>query len=404
MKKAQDSASGAATLLVLIAVLVVLYILFIPANYRNELLNGDLENDTITTNGATYQLLMQKNVGLLKYVNSKVCDNNECEHNIPSFTLSTSSKSVTLLNLNPFIIKNNIFKKEFKKEFFDIDMLENIDNILITFGAKEYKGILKIVLNGKTIFEQKMDNYNVQPIEIKKEILKEHNSIEFYVSSVGAKFWQTNQYSIENFKIYSKFTDRTKEKGRQTFYINEDEYNSLDYGKLKFSPECNQAKVGNLIIKVNGRIVYDVIPDCGILNIIELSRKNFNKNENLIEFVGSEGTYLIDTASIKTYLKDVSYPSYYFDIDDEEWEDLKNNITDLNLTVEVSKSIEKEFDLILNVNGYKRTLRFENNENIVERNIETYLLKRKNNAIMLEPDNQEVAVSDMKLEIKVRGD
>ncbi|MEM4755730.1 MAG: hypothetical protein QW594_01215 [Candidatus Woesearchaeota archaeon] len=402
-KKGQESASGAAVLIALVGLFVVLYLLFVPPDFRESLLN---ENKTSTTGNTTtkpaYALLLREQPGLLSYISGTVCPNNECEHPLPSFSLYRTVTPTQIASFNPFIVKNNIFVKEPKTMQFEVLALANTDNYLLTFGAKTSKGVLKIVLNGRTIFEQQLDQYNVEPIKIPKNLIKEINTLEVSVSGVGAKFWETNQYAIENMKIIADVTDTTKETNSQMFFISEDEYTALSTAKLRFVAECDKSKVGPLKIMLNGQKIFEGVPDCGMMQTIDLMKAALSKYENTIQFQSTMGNYIIDRIMLRTYLQKTSYPTYYFDLTNDQLKHLLQNKTDLNLTLDFAKRPSDDFDVIMHINGYTRTLRADKQKTKVERKIPVHTLKDKNNWIMIEPDSRSITLAELKLEIKVK--
>ena len=77
------SAGGAAALVGLIALAIILYVLFLPANIREDL----LEEDDITSDGDDVDFeeleevaVLRESPGRLDVTDIKACTSNECAH------------------------------------------------------------------------------------------------------------------------------------------------------------------------------------------------------------------------------------------------------------------------------------------------------------------------------------
>ena len=197
MRKAQGGIN-AAVLVAIITGLIILYILFLPEDERE----GILENKSVkkTTNGdddEDIDILLEEFPGRLDIVKEIE------EKNIPDIFLFEMTNAKELEKINPFIVRNGWFDKKDKVVSFGIDDLENTDNIILSFKAKKHRGILTIKLNNEVIFENEIETETVAPITLKKSLLNDENTFEFSVSSVGYRFWRTNEYSLEDMSIPS---------------------------------------------------------------------------------------------------------------------------------------------------------------------------------------------------------
>ena len=147
------SSSGAAALIGLIALFLILYVLFLPADIRQELLDEDIDpygydNDSDNTdNDAVWKLILEESPGRLNVLDVTDCVGKECAHEISSFVLFKSTNSEILDDYNPFIIKNNIMTKKFNSINFDVMDLEHTENTFLTFTTYEHTGVLTIKLN-----------------------------------------------------------------------------------------------------------------------------------------------------------------------------------------------------------------------------------------------------------------
>lgn len=320
-RAAASPTSGASVLIVIITLLIILYILALPPAERADLLgdqptivtgpgiNPQGNNPAVSYTGK--ETLLEETPGRIDYTAL-----NELEIPLTSFTLYKTTSAKVLEEYNSFYIKNGVGDISAKNISLGIDNLNLIDNVILTFKTKKHEGILTIKLNSQTIYEYDIDTLNPEPIKIKKTLLSDNNHIEFSVSSVGWKFWLTNEYSFEGIKIIADVEDTSRQDTQNTFFVNEDQAQDIERATLRFHPECITSKVGKLTLKLNGRTVFSGIPDCGSPNFFEFTPNFVIIGKNKIDFSIDEGSYLIDLIKIKLEFKDNEIPVYYFDVDD----------------------------------------------------------------------------------------
>jgi hypothetical protein len=413
MKKTKKgkSAGGAAALVGLIGLFVILYILFLPADIRQDILEGNNSNNNGVTSKVKGKIILEENPGRLDVLSSRHCIGKECSHNINSFRLFMNTDSSELKTFNPFIIKNNILKKSFHKENFDLSNIEYTDNVLLSFNAYYYQGMLTILLNGRVIYEKEINSNNPAPITLPKDILARSNTLEFMVSNVGWQFWKTNEIRIENMKITGDITDVSRQKSNNVFYITDAEFYNVEKGRLKFNPECLQGSVGPLQISINGRELFYSTPVCNDLNLIEFPPAFFEKGENTITFQTEKGSYYIDLIEIRTYLKEITRPVYYFNLNNEDINNLKNN--KLNLTAnfeflsheqrdafdpeEGDRLLNQDYRLIMTINGLSREIVSKSRTHT--RIISYEDVRKENNWIRLEPRGSSIDIVEFKVEL-----
>jgi hypothetical protein len=314
-KKAQGtSATGAMGFVALIVGLIVLYIIFLPPDERAKLLGENEsiedENEENASVEAEENVLLLEYPGRMDYLKEK-----DYEHDIAAFSLYKTTNAEELETINPFIIRHGLFDDVKKEIPFKIKDLKNTENVLLSFTAKKNTGILTIKLNDVNIFESEITTQNPKPIKL-KENLKEDNLLEFSVSGTGAKFWSTNTYSLEDIRIVGDVADISRQESKNIFFVSENEKLNLEGTKLRFWPDCNPDDVGKLEIMVNYQDVLSSIPDCGTINMYTFSPAVLHKGDNNIVFKTDKGSYRIEQIKITTDLKGLSYPTYYFEINE----------------------------------------------------------------------------------------
>ena len=377
-KKAQiANAGGAAVLILVIMIVIIIYVLFLPPSEREDILRGnetsEEEEEELAENKS---ILLEEDPGRMDFISER-----EYEHNIPSFYLYKTTNAIELKKINPFVVRNVVFdRKGYNTTFFIKDM-ENTKNVVLSFQARKHSGILKIQLNGETLFESEVSTFNVAPISMPMGSLEEKNMLEFSVSEVGWQFWRTNEYHLENVRIIGDVTDVSRQESMNVFHVTSIEKENVERSFIKFSPECAPDSVGRLDVFLNNHFVFSGIPDCGILNTHEFSPDLLLKGSNNIVFKTDQGSYLIDLIEVKTELKETPYVVYYFELNASQYNDVLHDELDVNLTFEfVEHGNLKEAKLI--INGHETGLYTK--ERIYSKVIDAYIQKG-NNAIKIVP-------------------
>ncbi len=320
-KRGQASGTAAATVIGIIGLLIVFYILFLPPEDRAELLGEPYNSGssgssggsttTTTTKVDTSEPILVVNPGTIDY---SALD--EYEYRVPSFTIRKTTDAAVIDSMSNFYIRNGWFDKQNTNFSFEIDNLEETDNIMLSISLAKKKGRLIITLNGNEIYNFEPAQLNIKPIELPKSYLEEgKNNLMFSVSDVGMSFWTTNEYSIENMKLTGDFTDTSKQEARNYFYITEEEGENIRSANLKFNPDCIVSQTGYLDVFLNNMPVFSGIPDCGILNTYHFSPDILLAGRNTLKFRTEEGSYLIDLISVNTELDEPVHPTYYFELD-----------------------------------------------------------------------------------------
>lgn len=392
MKK-KGAADAAAVLVFIFAVLLILYILLIPASNREEILNidgvnGGTSNSTLSKDK---DIILEEEPGAITKEGRS-----EYEYDVPSISLSSTTGAEVIKEENPFIIKNGWFVKKTKTIEFEVENKETISNLILSFNTIKREGTLIIKLNDVVIYEKAIDKYNADPVIIPKTNLKTGlNTLELSTSSVGLAFWTANKYSFENIKLLGDVTDISGLKTEEVFFIPNSRIN-IESGNLKFVPECETSKIGKLNIDLNGRRLLSAIPDCKVLNSIIVPPNYFEDGVNSLRFETEKGTYLVDGIYIKTELKDRVLPTYFFNIDDDQWKDIDSVNFFANLTVDFLVPEDKYINMKITINNrdfgvYQRDSEFT-------KNIDDYL-QDGNNVIRLVPETD---VDVIKLKIGVQ--
>ncbi len=395
-KRAQETGSGAAILVIIITISIILYIMFIPPSERQKLLD-DVEttkNGKIINGDYEVTTLLSEKPGKLTYLKEK-----EIEHNIPSFNIYTKTEGIVLKEKNTLYIERELFNEEKANLSFVIKDIENANNLLLSFQSAKNSGFLVIKLNGIEIFNKEITENIVNPIKIPKEHIENENVLEFSTSSIGIAFWSKHEYLLENIKITGDITDVSARTAKTNFIVDEFEKDNLKKVKLRYYPDCTPTEVGTLRIRLNDCKVFTGVPDCNQASIHEMLPYCMSEGENVLEFETEKGHYLIDGIRVRSELKEARDFIYDFHLNSSTYEDIKTEESYVNLTMKFADpNIEKEASII--INGHETVLDTDKLE--FGRNIRLFINKGTN-IIKILP-KEDFYVSELNVELFEKED
>jgi len=375
LRKAQGGLN-AAILVAVVAGLIILYILFLPEAEREAL----LENKTVKKSSDDDE---DEEGVLLREFPGRLFEVDEIEDKeIPNVFLFETTNAKVLERINPFIVRNGWFDKKSKQVSFNIDDLENIDNVILSFKAVKHKGVLSIKLNNNIISENEIVTENVAPISLKKNLLGDDNTLEFTVSSVGMRFWRTNEYGLEDVKVIGDITDKSKQESRNVFTLTGQDLFNIEEANLRFVPYCsNVASVGVLDISINGRNVFSAVPICEDPYKQPLPIGLLNAGENRLVFKTNKGSYSVEQIKIDFEEEEVEKKVYFFEVNQSAIDEIEDRDKDAILRLEfVDDEETKRADI--NVNNHFITL--DDDERIFTKNINDFI-KEGNNFVEIRP-------------------
>lgn len=332
MERRGQAAAGAAVLLAIIAGFIVMFIILIPPADREELL-GD--SKTTTTSKTVDTAVTQKNVLLVTPGRVDFLAQKEIEHPLPVVNIYTKTESKILAQKNMGYAKKGVFTEEVSEFHFSLPDVDYIDDVLLSFFVESTKGRLIILVNGQEFFEGDVQKGNVAPLTLPKGLLAEENVITFAISSPGLAFWRTHEAVLQNIKLVGDIMDVAAQSSKHVFLVSDTEKANLEKVMLKFQPGCTYGVVGKLTVTLNGNEVYSGIPDCDIALVpIEVSPSLLYEGENTITFYAEKGTYILSHVNVVSQLKEVDFPTYYFELSKEDFDALQNKDRKLRLKIE----------------------------------------------------------------------
>jgi hypothetical protein len=377
--KIGQSAAGAAVLLAVIAGMLIMFIVMIPPQERAELLGDKMSSSTSsgTTASTSTNNLLTVSPGNVDYLATK-----EVEHPLPVINVFTEVESQILAEKNLVYVKQGVFSGESSTFKFSVDDLNNLEKAYLYFKVQNSKGRLVVSLNGEKIFDGLLEPGASIPLTLPKSSIKNENEIIFSSSSPGLKFWATNEASLENIKIVADVTNLDSQSSSNIFLVSAVEKKNMEKATLKFKPECLPNQVGKLKVLINGNEVYNSVPDCEISVVpLEISPTLIKEGDNSLIFQADKGKYSLSFVTFESKLKAIEYPTFYFDLTLEQYEEVKDNDADIKLKLGFVDDTESKFGEYF-VNGDINY--FDTKDSTYEKDISDLVVKGKN-SVKLKP-------------------
>ncbi|PIN76824.1 hypothetical protein COV17_00920 [Candidatus Woesearchaeota archaeon CG10_big_fil_rev_8_21_14_0_10_36_11] len=349
----RGQAASAAVLVAIIAIVLIGFVILLPPADRAELLGEGTTSKTNTSSDTTdledlviEKTLLEVTPGRIDYLAQ-----DKFEHPLPVVTIYTQTESRVLAEKNRVYAKEGVFSEEVSTFPFAVPDVENTKNIILSFVIEEITGgRLVISLNGEEIYNAVVEAGSASPIILSKNYMSQDNTLTFSVTSPGIAFWKTNEVSLKNVQVVADVTSIESQSSRHVFLLSETEKNNLERVTLKFQPECVYDAVGKLTIAINGHEVYNGIPDCDIAMIpLEISLENVYQGENKITFSTEHGMYILSHITLDSNLKEVDFPTYYFELSHEEYTQVQDKEMRVRVRLDfVDVVTRKTGDVIVN--------------------------------------------------------
>lgn len=335
-------------ILIVIALFMTLYILFIPPSERKELLG-----ETQTTTTATTQ---EGKVELLAESPGQLTPTTELDtvHKIPSVSvfLKTEPKIISLAN--SLVVSNGLFSKSFPKLKFKTENLDETTKLALFFSIEgEPSGELKVKANGNTVYTEEIETSGIKIIEIAKSFLQKENELVLSASSPGIAFWSTNKYNLKDIGIKQEFERKNTEESR-TFNLPPAEKENLVKVMLKYFQVCNaplSSDTVSLDILLNEQRVHSAEISCITTEQqLDLDPDLLQSGNNILTFRLEEGDFTFNQIKVETELQQADRPTYFFSLAQKEFSDIKSGSKKVKLEVLLEGKQTKMARLLINNN------------------------------------------------------
>ncbi len=386
MKRSQTSAGSIAVFIVLIALFMVLYLIFIPPKDRANLLGENLtDNSTNSRNSVSLgsNVLLSQSPGLLKNFNKDTS-----KHEIDSVQLYLKNQPNLEDLATSITVSKTIFNTELKELRFSIQDLNNLNQVSLYFLVSKAQGDLIINLNGIEIFNDKASS--LQTVTLPSGLLKESNNVLTFKTS-SPNFFGKNIYTLNDIKVRENF-ELTNTKEERSFILSSSEKGDAE---LSFFAYCNQAPVGSrLRVFMNTKEVFNNIVGCASSEkSVEIKEDSLKEGTNALLFEIDKGDFLLNNIELKIKIEEGGAKTYKFSVSKKQIDDILSSAKEIKLMMRFSDDKNKR--ATISVNGNEFTL---DTTNLDYEQFITSSVKEGNNFVRITPNNE--FTTDL-LEIKI---
>ena len=389
-RKSQTSGSPAAIVVLSIAAFIIIFILLLPEDERNEILDRDPTTSTgseITaeTGGV---ILLEENPGTINRIRTR-----DIERDLSNFVIIAEKEDVEIKKTNSIFVESG---GEEVSKVIPFSTEDGAENGILVFEVVESKGRLIIDFNGEQIFRGLVSQSNqIEPILISE--IKEQNNLTLSVETPPSwKFWEKNYYDIRKINIRGTVNNDANSESFQTFIMSEEEAdsNNIESAFLEYGITCSKS-YGKIDVFVNSYLISSRVPDCGEYTYNrekdQIDPEVLREGNNELVFKTIEGHYVIDRPKIKTALKKPVYPLYFFNLNESTYEEISGDELGAELRVEFVDDGQTK-KAILSVNGHETFINTRNETHV--KNIDQFV-KEGNNYIRVTPESNALHIVKM---------
>ena len=229
-KKGEGEGKEIATIVLVLALMMALYILLIPPAEREELLEGDIKESSTSS----------EKIELLAEAPGELSPREEhgTVHALNNINLFIKNEPELIALADAMQIKKSLFGKSSPTFSFDVKDTQNLIKANLFFSVTQPKGTLKVQINNQQVFSKKIEASGVKIIEIPLNYIKEKNKIGIAVASPGLAFWRTNVYNLEDIGIKLEY-ELINAKESRSFTMPAKELEEATEAKFKYYVVCN---------------------------------------------------------------------------------------------------------------------------------------------------------------------
>ena len=258
--------STVAGVVLIIGLLIVAYLILLPEDTREDVLegreidyddlnDGDDNGDDEDRDDSKDKTLLLRNPG-----NLLPSDKDDVKKQFSSVNLFDTSERGSKKLANSVVVSRTIFSNNFEGLDFTFDNADNIEKLSLFFNIKSARGSVEISLNGRVIFEGSLSSSDV-PIEIPVTNMRERNTLRIMGSDVGVALLRKNQFELRDLELIQEFNLENKAESRSfdkslsilKIFINDSDpilENYADDKKGTFTFACSMGMgFGKLIVK-----------------------------------------------------------------------------------------------------------------------------------------------------------
>ena len=388
--RGRGQAAAAAVLLAIIAGSIVLFLLVMDPEEREVLLGDEtLSSGTESTSTST-DYLLQEYPGRIEDLQQS-----EIEHKLPSMHLVVLDQGVILDERISLSTKHSLFNELISNYSVETSNYALLDSLQLGFNVLDGKGQLSTYFNDQLVYQGEVEAGQTPVLSIPSNLIHSTNTLVFKSDSPGLAFWSTNYVELSDVKLVAQETDYGKSSAELTIIMSESELENIESASLKFQADCKDDS-GSLTVLLNAMTLFSGSPDCNIaFTPIEVDTTQLVIGTNTLEFSIDSGDYTLSHAEFVSDLKEVVYPTYYFQLDDETYSTVDSGEQYTKLYIEFTDSTSLKQGTVY-INGYPR--QFDTREQSYSLDISSEI-DVGNNALQLIPDTV-INVGELRVELQ----
>ena len=323
MGKKGQGGSGAAWLVSLIALFLIIYVILLPEQEKENLLRdpGRVGSGTIYPGSETpgligpgFKNLLSESPGIVSPIAAQIVNKQLASVNLFSEIIQSEESLASTV-----VVEKTLFGEESKELTFRISKINKVESINLLFFVDKGKGDLIIELNRHGIYKGSV-NVNDLPISLPKSLLRNINSLRFSVSSPS--FLGKNRFELRDISIFKRIKEENSREIR-SFVLTRNELSGIKAVTLFYTVNCFTANEdGNLRISLNNKVIGDGLIVCDAREVgLDLGLADLIEGRNAITFEIDKGKYTLERVQVEEILGSQTIPSYFFtmqviDIDD----------------------------------------------------------------------------------------
>ena len=341
MKRGQ--AGNIATLISLIALFMLVYILLLPQEARDDLLGReDGVPRHILDDDGEIDTLFSKEIGEV----SPLRQSRGVLHTLAGVNLFSDVESEIVTLANNIRVSKGLVSENSQDLAFALDFPQDVLSAEVYTIVDSGSGNLIAELNGAEIFNSNIPDNSQEIIELPLVYLNDINTFTLRASSPGVL--GTNIYDLKEVRLRKQVEVKNRRSSR-VISVPATELRDLQNAILSFSIFCSQDERDLLNIKVNGGNVYSDVPFCNLRRTeIEIDSSFINSGSNDIVFE-SDGDYVVEEVEWQSLLRGERASEYAFTIDGSDYNDVRRGEGDVLLIFEFALSDDRKlFDFYIN--------------------------------------------------------
>jgi len=276
---------GGLIMLLVISTSIIAYVLLTTETERERL--GIIPEEYTRT-------LLDVSPGLVSQESAS--ESKSAMFNLGAINLDYSVQKSTELLRSQLSVQKSAFRDSRAK--IPVSIKPNVETATIeaVVSDKIGDGSLIILFNGKEIFSQQLGLNQKIHAPLPKSLLAETNVLEISVSSPGAKFWQTNSYSLLNVNLVTTAYEEGRATKAASFSLSGEQATGIESAQLQLYAGKTVSSA-NLKISVNGKEIYDGAK-IGTLDV-SIPAESLRGGMNALGFtVAKDGAYKISFAKV----------------------------------------------------------------------------------------------------------